>query len=149
MTTICYRDGIMAGDSRAYGFDKVPVGSKMKPTRLPDGSLLGVSSSVVGCSQIVKEWVLAGMDSKAAPHRKKEDIDFQAMLVRPDGTCILIDGNWLPSDPISEAYYAIGSGREFALAALFLGKTAAEAVEVACHLDVWTGGRVETVRHEE
>jgi hypothetical protein len=30
LTTICYRDGVMAADTRAYSGDKLPIGSKTK-----------------------------------------------------------------------------------------------------------------------
>lgn len=39
--------------------------------------------------------------------------------------------------------FAIGSGRDFAMAAMHLGKTAAEAVEVACALDPGCGNGID------
>lgn len=150
MTTICYRDGVMASDTRAWGVDKAPVGRKHKSVRLSDGSLLGVSSAIIGCSKIVREWIEAGMDAKDLPvDRDKSKVDFDAILVRPNGSCILIDGNWMPSDPVTAPFYAIGSGKDFALAALVLGETAASAVKVASQLDAWTGDEVSTVSHAE
>ena len=41
--------------------------------------------------------------------------------------------------------FAIGSGRDFALAAMHLGKTAVEAVEVACHFDSGCGNGIDTL----
>lgn len=41
-----------------------------------------------------------------------------------------------------ESFTAIGSGRDFALAAMHLGKSARQAVEIATELDLFTGGNV-------
>lgn len=41
------------------------------------------------------------------------------------------------------AQHAIGSGRDFALAAMYLGKTAAEAVEIASRFDNNTNNRIQ------
>jgi hypothetical protein len=47
--------------------------------------------------------------------------------------------------PVGRAFHAVGSGRDFALAAMFLGKTAKEAVMLSAEFDNGTGGLVETV----
>lgn len=47
--------------------------------------------------------------------------------------------------PIERGFHAIGSGRDFALAAMSLGKTAYEAVELARTLDVSTGGAIDLI----
>ena len=44
--------------------------------------------------------------------------------------------------------FAIGSGRDFALAAMYLGKTAAQAVEVACVFDSGCGNGVDAMALE-
>jgi hypothetical protein len=45
--------------------------------------------------------------------------------------------------------FAIGSGRDFALAAMHCGKTAPEAVEVACAFDSGCGNGVDVLTHEK
>jgi len=47
--------------------------------------------------------------------------------------------------PCREAFAALGSGWEWAMAAMALGKTAREAVEFAMKYDVFTGGSVESI----
>lgn len=47
--------------------------------------------------------------------------------------------------PCSKIFHACGSGRDFALAALQLGKTAKESVELAALFDNNTGGPIETM----
>lgn len=48
--------------------------------------------------------------------------------------------------PCSRAFHAVGSGRDFALAAMACGKTAREAVEIAMSFDNGTGGEIYTER---
>lgn len=51
MTTIAYRDGMMAADSRAYAGNASPVGSKTKINRLKEGSLFACSTSKTGAME--------------------------------------------------------------------------------------------------
>lgn len=44
--------------------------------------------------------------------------------------------------PLSRPYHAIGSGRDYALAAMALGRSAHTAVGIAAQFDVDTGGRI-------
>jgi len=46
----------------------------------------------------------------------------------------------------SHKQWAVGSGRDYALAAMYLGKTAKQAVAIAMHFDNNTGGRIVEVR---
>lgn len=147
MTTIAYRDGVLAADTRAWGVDKVPVGNKTKVFRTKNNYLLGVSSAVIGCSRLVREWVEDGMDMKSLPiERNRDKVDFDALLISPKGECILLDGNWMPSDPVKSEFYAIGSGKDFAMAAMVCGQSAVEAVVTASKLDAWTGSEVDSVQ---
>lgn len=43
-------------------------------------------------------------------------------------------------------FHAIGSGRDFALAAMHMGQSAKKAVEVAMEFDAGTGGEIEVVK---
>lgn len=45
---------------------------------------------------------------------------------------------------VSRGFHAVGSGRDYALAAMHLGKTAAEAVAIAMEFDNGTGGDIVT-----
>lgn len=44
------------------------------------------------------------------------------------------------------SFHAVGSGRDYALAAMHLGKTATEAVQIAMLFDNTTGGEIDTVQ---
>lgn len=69
--------------------------------------------------------------------------DFEGIILKRDGQCYCMDGRgrkYLASVPA-----AAGSGATIALAAMALGKTAKEAVELAAKLDVYTGGEIRTL----
>lgn len=48
--------------------------------------------------------------------------------------------------PCCRPYHAVGSGRDYALAAMALGRTAEQAVELAITFDNGTGGEIMVVR---
>lgn len=76
----------------------------------------------------------------------KEWDNVSAFILKPDKTIWVasFDGEgFVFEDYIMEGeIYAIGSGEEFAISALDLGKTPKEAVEYAMTRDIYTGGDV-------
>ncbi len=138
MTTIAYRDGIMAADSRAYSGDKNPFGSKTKIHRLPDGSLFGASSSKVGVVDKLRRLTVEHGVSATFP----TVVEGQALLVKPNGDVFLFNEQDGFSGPIRTTFCAIGSGEQYAMGAFHMGADAARAVSIACECDVWTGGEI-------
>lgn len=144
MTTIVYRDGVMAADSRAWSGGHSPIGMKNKVHRLEDGTLVGCASSIPGAAEAAVQWYRAGADPKGEPPR-----EFNLLVVRPDGSAYLADDNPYLSGPLHAPYFAIGSGRQFALGALAMGADAVEAVSIGIQLDTCSGGPITVMRHEE
>lgn len=71
----------------------------------------------------------------------KEDEEFVALVVHPDGRIFIHEGNNpARAFPIEAEYYAVGSGADFALAALDGGCTPEEAMAVAKMRDAFSGG---------
>ena len=105
MTTIAYRDGVMAADSRAYSGTRFPVGSKVKCRRLEDGTLLGISSTVPGEAEAVARWFEAGADPKAGPASEPKHT---LLAVRPNGEVFYSDDSYFLSGPLSGEFFAIG-----------------------------------------
>ncbi len=135
MTTIVFRDGALAADSRAYSGDKIGIGSKTKIHRLEDGSLVGCATTEVGFSERFVAWLKAGKpDDFVVPN----EIDFQALHVQPDGGVFYYHNSYFPTGPLEAEFFAIGSGAQFALGAMQMGAGAIVALEVACELDLWS-----------
>lgn len=142
MTTIAYRDGIMASDSRCTRGDQIVPGTYQKIYRLPDGALF----AFCGSTSLEMRILEALMDDEDVPPFKVKD--GRAFLVRPNGTKWTYegDGAWLP---FTGPYFAMGSGEDYAYGALWSGKDAAEAVRCAKDFDSASGGKVQTMKLKE
>ena len=71
-----------------------------------------------------------------------EEMDnFHALMITPEGGILEYEGSRF-TIPV-EAPIAIGTGSDYALAAMECGKNAIEAVEVAIKFDVYSGGEVQ------
>lgn len=140
MTTIAYKAGVLAGDTRVTsGKNQINPGHATKVFQLPDGSLLGVAGDVVDCQQLID----ALMDQRAIPRLKR----CEAILVMTDGSIHSFEGS-NSSAVEGTDYWACGSGWIPACVAMRCGKSAEEAVKIAMEFDASSGGEVRTVQLE-
>ena len=72
------------------------------------------------------------------------DCDIECMELRADGIWIY-ESTIIPAR-IKEPFYAIGTGSAYALAAMHLGKSPREAVEIAALFDPATRGPIDVMR---
>jgi ATP-dependent protease HslVU (ClpYQ) peptidase subunit len=146
MTTIAYKAGVMAADTRAYaGFNTV-LGHKTKIRRLGDGTLIGCSTNLVGFGESVLDWFATGGTFEDAP--KADEMKFSFIAVKPSGDGFYACDSFRLSGPIHAECFAIGSGEALAHGAMRAGASAKQAVEIAAECDVWTGLPVVTITHE-
>lgn len=154
MTTIAYRNGIMASDSIVTTSDYI-VGMTPKVMRFRNGCLFGAAGDA---DTRAIEKMLSGIKTPRSMPTGKQlaalEVCADCIMVWPNGQVFQIDIN-CPDDTkqwkgsvyeTTGPYFAIGSGFQFALTAMRLGKSAAEAVEIAAEFDLKTGGPVQTVR---
>lgn len=93
-------------------------------------------------------WFAAGAEPEKLPPFQRDNNDFVALLViQPDLSILRYERGPVPCKYESKMH-AMGSGREYAMAAMYLGKTAKEAVEIASALDVTCGNGVDTLEFE-
>ena len=141
MTTIAYRDGILAADSLST-FNGARQGSVNKIFRL-NGVLIG------GCGELnvvsaFYQWVCLGMKADDCPVSKGSES--MCFVIRPDGVVM----QWCDRQmPIVERspFYAWGSGAEFATGAMEMGADARRAVEAAIVHDTSSGAPIRTLTH--
>ncbi len=139
MTTIAYRDGILASDSlgTANGLRDSILCTKI--FRIGPCLVAGAGSA----AKILKfvDWVKNGLDPETLPFTHEDDAN--GMLVTPAGKIIMWSeqGPW----PVESPFYALGSGYQIAMGAMEMGATAAEAVEAAIKWDTGSGGPVRTL----
>lgn len=140
MTTIAYRDGVLAADTATWindGNVRCP-GRTGKLRRLSDGSLY----SGAGASAQIEEfgnWLESGCKGD----KPKAD-DISVLHIRLDGTIVLYAGE-LERVAGEAPFYAVGSGASAALGAMMAGASAAEAVRIAMEVDPYTAGEVDVL----
>ena len=147
MTTITYRDKVMASDSRAYTGGSTPIGWKQKIHRTKDGGLLGVSTTIPGLSEAFVAWAQKNFDPEFEPN-VPDHPTLSALYVDPNGQVFYWGDSMLKVGPIEAEYFAIGSGEHYALGAMAMGAPAMIAVQVAKQFDVWTDGEIQNLSLE-
>lgn len=139
MTTIAYRDGVLAADSSCW-VDTTRVHSARKIWRV-HGGLIGFAGTISYGLAMVR-WLQSGADPDDYP---KES----------NGSCIIIDRRGIirsyesgstTSMRIVEKYVSIGSGSSVALGAMFAGANAKDAIKASIKYDAYTSGPIKTLR---
>jgi len=134
MTTIAYRDGIMASDTLVTGGPN-RCGEMQKSGRTADGYLWAVAGSMC-LVEVFRAWA----ERREGDPYKIEDRDSNFILITPQGKVREWWGNgWCESEA---EFYAWGSGDSVALGAMAVGASAVEAVAAASRIDKSTGGKM-------
>jgi len=146
VTTIAYRDGVLAADSQVtYGEDgsaRTHSCKKLFRKTVTQGKKsYDVVIATAGESSpglVFVDWFGSG---KPVP-----DIflhlggDFLCLVLTPQG--LFEYDVYCRGEEVMDDFYAIGSGAKVALGAMACGKSAIEAVRIAARFDPYTGGRI-------
>lgn len=123
MTIIAYRDGVMAADTCATdGF----LTNCLKLYK-KQGHVIGF------CGDVAQAMVFVDWFFNQKKNRKPDlaqEGEWEAMILNKDGVTTW-DKSLRPL-PISDDFYAIGSGSQLAMGAMEAGATAEEAALIAC-----------------
>lgn len=137
MTTIAYKDGIIAYDGRVSRGSTI-VYDDFDKMREREGVCFFGTGSTGDINELVGAWfgeeVIGECDANA--------------LVLHDGNLTLIgydEGKVWKSPVVLDRPYAIGSGADHALTAFDMGATAYQAIEMAMKRDCGTGGKIRTL----
>lgn len=178
MTTIAYRDRVMAADTmlteklelhqirvgnlgrkgEGGGLHAVvdedhtmAVGYAPKIIRLFDGSLLGMSGDAEG--QFIINVLNSNLpESALAEALTKCPSECTCLLVRPSGQMVWVwtsGSGWAEYLPFVDKFAAIGTGRQFAYGAMEADKSAEEAVAIACRRTCYSGPPIQVVRLDD
>ena len=142
MTTIAYRDDVLAGDTQVTCGTTID-GRDQKVFR--KGTLLFGSIGCSGLGERFVSWVRRGMIGECPTLRPGEKDDDAWGLLFPGADLVL----WRFQDRWARhraPFFAYGSGAEFAMGAMAFGATAEEAVKVATRFDTGTGGEITVLR---
>lgn len=154
MTVIVYRDGIIASDSQVIGRNYTCMGGFAKVAHRvykDEVYLYGAAGETAYAAKFDRWMQSEAFDTfidtgEGHPNLEPGARDEQCtgLLFTPQGTCIRFEGNYPPYELTGE-YFAIGSGDQVALGALYAGADAATAVRAAIEHDVLSNGRVQTI----
>lgn len=139
MTTIVYRDGVLASDSLATIGETKVHGRYQKIRRIGD-YLVGTAGSVAD-GQTFVNWLKHGSEEDPPPNGS-----YSALIIDPRGRVREIENGSVLPVPRGAKFFAIGSGAPYALAAMYAGATAAEAVKIAAKIDTSTGLPVKVLK---
>jgi len=149
MTTIAYRDGVMASDSRASDLHYKHVTMCQKVFRLNSGALLGTAGD---CDARALMVMLDNVtNSESLPTRlelKELEMSLEGLLVLPNKEVWQIDIEWSEQEhegfwdaqawQIEDDVAAVGSGAAFALGAMGHGADPIEAIRSAVRFDLFS-----------
>jgi 20S proteasome alpha/beta subunit len=144
VTTVVYKDGVMASDSRIVEGGSIFPGKQQKVFKLPDGTLFGFCGEVSVALEMLA-YMTDDDDEDNCPTWRGSDtqvihVESPTKLWNYEGHA----GVWIPC---RTPYIAIGSGAPYAYGAMAAGRvSAAEAVKIAMKFDPNSGGPVRVVK---
>ena len=143
---------VVAWDGTTLAADKMTSFGGLHGTTIKVHKFRDVLIGGCGLASLIEEmvqWVKDGCDPLKFPAQQRDPKECVSLLV-------IRKGGWIhqyESTPyplkLSNANWAIGSGRDFAMAAMFLGKTAREAVAVASALCNDCGNGIDELTHDD
>lgn len=149
MTVIAWDGKTLAADKRTNWGGLTSTTVKIHRISQKDGGffLAGCSGNAAQIAEMV-QWLRDGEDPQTLPATQRDPKEcVSALVVRADGSLWQYESTAFPI-LILDKKWAIGSGRDFATAAMHLGESAQGAVEVACCFDTSCGNGIDTLRLE-
>ena len=136
MTTVAYRNGIIAADRRVSS-GQIAEGQMTKIVKR--GKVLaGAAGECIWIAAFL-DWVTNGCEGDPPTPDDKETA-FDCFIVADGKLIIFEDGKGFE---MSSPFYAVGSGKLVALGAMGMNAGTVKAVKVASRFDVYTGPEVD------
>ena len=140
MTTLAYKDGVLASDSMAMNGWNI-LGAKAKIDRIAkkDGSgyiLFGASARSSSICRAFVDWGRTGF-AGPPPNLRIDDDNNACGFIFPGGDRVIMFTHDGPNEFNAEVF-AFGSGGEYAQGAMAAGATPQEALIIASRFDIGT-----------
>ena len=161
MTTIAFKDGVMAADT-GISSGGINMGFVTKPLRVGcwlvgiSGDFLAARALLVAIDDVLQqdaappEFYETSMDWMSARMGQPDAEDFDFLLAHPKHGIwtleLMANGSVGFIHLNHTTYTAIGSGRPFALGSMFSGASSGEAVAAAMAHDPFTTGNIEVFK---
>jgi len=136
MTVIAWDGATLAADRQTM-LSGLKVRTQQKIFRLDDGRLFG-GSGETALVRAMLNWFQEGEDPAKYPQHKTSDSDWDPCVIIAKDCLKLYERTPYPNI-LPPQIFALGSGRDYALAVMHLGHSAEKAVEVASHFDIGCG----------
>lgn len=146
LTIVCYKDGVMAADTRiVHGDAGIIRGSKLMKKRVGrHDHILGFAGDV-SYAKLYCDWYCSKKQQPMPDQLRHipEDRSFTVLILigkrlyEADGICRPME--------IEAKFHAIGSGAQAALGAMHAGSSALQAAKIACKIDPNCGLPVQTM----
>lgn len=145
MSIIVWDGKTLAADKQATHSDLKRRVTKIRRIR---GHLVGVSGDWDRAQELL-QWFEQGADVEKIPSFQKTADDYVGMLViTPDRRVLKYERTHVPMEYSEEDCYCMGSGRDYAYGALFMGANAESAVRAAITFASSCGMGVDTLTLE-
>lgn len=141
MTTIAANREMVAADSQGTREDGLIVSMREQKVKV-----LGPDRDIVACQgredEITEfeEWWDQGRPVDETPDLGSDD-GFAAIVLTREGKLFKVYERCTPVE-VPDDFIALGSGDAVAMGAMAAGKTPEEAIEIACRLNMYTGGPI-------
>ena len=139
MTVVAYDGHSLAADKQSVCGGRCSTTTKIR--RISTGEVLAITG-MQAMGEMLVQWYESGADPTAWPIPDNDENDCVRLIVADKGGCKFYE-HAMPI-AVEDAFGAWGSGADFAVMALHLGKTAREAVELASIYSVGCGNGVDS-----
>lgn len=143
MTTIAANRKMMAADRKVT--DENGLRTARKIVRVGDAIVgcAGTCSLTIAFLAYLEVMATCDHDEVAEKPRVGKDDSLSALILTPLGLFVCDES--FEIEEILDDFYAVGTGAKAALAAMHLGCSPIEAVEIACRVDPDTGGPIDVM----
>lgn len=157
MTAIAYKDGVIAADE---GVNHGLVDLDPEKAWKYKGYLIGVTGKDCPPNDALQEWLIDSIAERKIGKKKETaraievtsiidrfptKANFDALVIRPNGKIITVSHLGVVY-PINTPYWAVGSGGDICMGAMYIGGTAKQAVEAAIRFSPSCYGKVRSVK---
>lgn len=142
MTTIAWDGETLAADKQ------MTVGSLTMVTQkiIKHGSQLIGKAGSAELTECMLQWYLRGRDVDKFPDLKKDGRSGILLIIYPDGNIEKFSQQSPYPIKLPPQKISIGSGSDIAMTAMYLGRSAVSAVEIASELDPHTGNGIDVLK---
>lgn len=139
MTVIAYKAGILAADTQTIHVEHVKLLHDVKIAKYK-GHLFGLAGDLCPPLDEFKKWWFT------EPRKPmKGRVKFDVLMITPEGHITIADHTG-SIERLHMPFFAIGSGKEFAIGAMAAGASAKQAVQIAIEFCPSVSGSVTTKR---